>query len=502
MTQATTSFNLYLCAPSLSSTGCPPEGGRTYDLIKDLLHSELEGHVIFEADLGIEHSASLLHQIVPKSSLKLRHISKITYYSRNNGPPVYFQGTWNFNRQKKPKLNDQSSDSGSGGSESDDAPDASTDTNTALDSQGSGLISQDTSGTWSRDEYDGTAESGSKRGRRPSSTEKDLQCLFKAVMYALRRNPKLRAKLPFQLSNIERYWSAEFANSPIPDPYNAQKPDVALFYYKCKNYEKTWADVLSFVEHTSSDFSKRRDLRVYWGSATKAYLIMREQPWRRFIVSFSICAEQLHAHYCDRSGLIITLPISIQSSPTRVADAIAALSLAEPSRLGLDPTIHMCIPSCKGTHTNLAAGAIGWVTNNEDKMYSIMAVLWKSQGLFCRGTVCYRVRDPVDGKEYAMKDCWVSEHKRYHKVDVLERVKGIPNVVQLVDHWDVLFDGEADCTAHIRNGYGVPLEDRPDKRFCNRYHQCVSKDGRMARSEDTGLAVAGVLEVSESVVNT
>ncbi|KAG2738344.1 hypothetical protein P692DRAFT_20758811, partial [Suillus brevipes Sb2] len=166
---------------------------------------------------------------------------------------------------------------------------------------------------------------------------------------------------------------------------------------------------------------------------------MQEQPWRRFIVSFSICAEQLRAHYCDRSGLIITLPISIQSSPTRVADAIAALSLAEPSRLGLDPTIHMCTPSCKGTHTNLAAGAIGWVTNNEDKMYSIMAVLWKSQGLFCRGMVCYRVRDPVDGKEYAMKDCWVSEHKRYHKVDVLERVKGIPNVVQLVDHWDVLF---------------------------------------------------------------
>jgi hypothetical protein len=332
-------------------------------------------------------------------------------------------------------------------------------------------MSQDTDGTWSRDEYDGTAEPGSKRARKPSSTEKDLQCLFKAIQYALRRKSNMRAKLPYQISNIERYWSAEFANSPIPDPYNAQKPDLALFYYKSKVCEKTWTDILSFVEHTSSDFSKRHDLGVYWGCTTKSYLIMREQPWRRFILSLFISAEQLYAHFCDRSGLIITLPTPIQSSPARVADAIATLSLADPSLLGLDPTVHMCIPSCKGTHTDLAVGAIGWVTNNAGKIYSIMAVLWKSQGLFCRGTVCYHVRDPVDGKEYALKDCWVAEAKRYHEVDVLERVKGIPNVVQLVDHWDVLFDGEPDCTARIRDGYGILPEDRPDKRFINRYHR-------------------------------
>ncbi|KAG1894036.1 uncharacterized protein F5891DRAFT_962167, partial [Suillus fuscotomentosus] len=173
----------------------------------------------------------------------------------------------------------------------------------------------------------------------------------------------------------------------------------------------------------------------------------------------------------DRSGLIITLPTSIQSSPAHVTDAITTLSLVDLTLLGLDPTIHMCIPSCKGTHTDLAEGVIGWVTNNHGKIYSILAVLWKSQGLFCRGTVCYRIRDPVDGKEYTMKDCWVAEAKRYHEVDILERVKNISNVVQLVDHWDVLFDGEPDCTAHIQDRYGILPEDRPDKRFVNRYHR-------------------------------
>ncbi|KAG1802390.1 uncharacterized protein BJ212DRAFT_1304861 [Suillus subaureus] len=378
-----------------SSTGFLPEGGCTYDLVKDLLRSELKGYVIFEADLNIKNNASLFHQLVPESSLKTRHIEQIKYYGRTNGPLVYLQGMWNFDHKKRPKLTDQNNNSGSGNL--DDESGTSTDIvdtdAEALDSECSGIISQNMDGTWSRDEYDGTAEPGSKRGY-----------------------------------------------------------------------------VLSFVKHMTSDFSKRHDLGVYWGSATKSYLIMQEQPWHHFILSFSICAEQLHAHYCDHSGLIITLLTPIQSSPSCVADAIAALLLGDLSLLDLNPTIHMCIPSCKGTHTNLAVGAISWVTNNSNNRYSIMAVLWKSQGLFCHGMACYRVRDPVDG-EYMMKDCWVAEVKRYHEVDVLERVKGIPNVVQLVDHWDVQFNGEPDCTAHILDGYGALLGNRLDKRFCNRYYQ-------------------------------
>ncbi|KAG1786630.1 uncharacterized protein HD556DRAFT_1313382 [Suillus plorans] len=71
----------------------------------------------------------------------------------------------------------------------------------------------------------------------------------------------------------------------------------------------------------------------------------------------------------------------------------------------------------------------------------------------------------LDGKDYVMKDCWVPEAKRYHEVDVLEHVKGIPNVIQLVDHWDVMYDGEPDCTAQICNYYQqFDLEDRGDPR--------------------------------------
>jgi Fungal protein kinase len=203
---------------------------------------------------------------------------------------------------------------------------------------------------------------------------------------------------------------------------------------------------------------------------------MREQPWHRFILAYSICADDLHAHYFDRSGLIISLPTPIHKFPICVTEAVATTALADPQYLGLDPTIHMCIPDCQGTHPSLAVGAKGWVINNSGKTYSIMDTLWKSQGFFCRGTVCYRVRDPTnpDRKDYAMKDCWVPEAKRYHEVDVLERVKGIPNVVELVDHWDVMYDGEPDCTVRIRNCYQqFDPEDRDDHRFCNRFHRRI-----------------------------
>ncbi|KAG2101098.1 uncharacterized protein F5147DRAFT_776825 [Suillus discolor] len=99
-----------------------------------------------------------------------------------------------------------------------------------------------------------------------------------------------------------------------------------------------------------------------------------------------------------------------------------------------------------------------------------MEVLWKSHGLFCHGMVCYCMTDK-GGKEYALKDCWVTEEKRMHEATILEMIKGIPNVVQLVDHWDVYYDGEPDCTACIHSQYHP--HNRDDLLFCNRFHRRI-----------------------------
>ncbi|KAG1891840.1 uncharacterized protein F5891DRAFT_986469 [Suillus fuscotomentosus] len=94
----------------------------------------------------------------------------------------------------------------------------------------------------------------------------------------------------------------------------------------------------------------------------------------------------------------MSLPTPIHKFPICVTEAIAMTALADLQYFGLDPTIHMCIADCHGTHLSLAVGAKGLVVNNN---------------------VCYHVRDPTDGKDYVMKDCWVPEAKRYHEVAIL-----------------------------------------------------------------------------------
>ncbi|KIK37934.1 hypothetical protein CY34DRAFT_91806 [Suillus luteus UH-Slu-Lm8-n1] len=195
---------------------------------------------------------------------------------------------------------------------------------------------------------------------------------------------------------------------------------------------------------------------------------MREQPWRRFVILFSLAANRLRAHYMDRSGLIITRPVLITANPTRLVDMLNTMSLGNGKVYGMDPTMHMCNESCKSKDTQCEVGdqAIGWIEDKQRQKLLIIAILWRSQGLFSRGTTCYRVRDE-DGVEYALKDCWVDKEKRNHEEKVLEIVRGIPNVVTLVDAWDVEYEGESDSTLRIRKGHG----DKFSPGFRCKYHR-------------------------------
>ncbi|KAG1809621.1 uncharacterized protein BJ212DRAFT_1484322 [Suillus subaureus] len=66
-----------------------------------------------------------------------------------------------------------------------------------------------------------------------------------------------------------------------------------------------------------------------------------------------------------------------------------------------------------------------------------------------------------DGTEYALKDCWVTKDKKNHEVTILKMVEGILNVVKLVAHWDVLYNGEPDCTYRIQASHGVCTSGEP-----------------------------------------
>lgn len=122
----------------------------------------------------------------------------------------------------------------------------------------------------------------------------------------------------------------------------------------------------------------------------------------------------------------------------------------------------------RGGVDSMPTEAVGWVIGNEGKVYWIMAILWKSRGLFSRGTVCYRVQDK-DGQEYALKDCWVDADKLEQEVDFLRAVDGVPNVVRLRKYWDVKYDGRVDSTSHIRDHVRDHLPDSPI--YTNKIHR-------------------------------
>ncbi|KAG1741215.1 hypothetical protein EDD22DRAFT_851727 [Suillus occidentalis] len=255
------------------------------------------------------------------------------------------------------------------------------------------------------------------------------------------------------------YWSSEFATTPVPDATGSRKPDLVLMDFRLKKNEsgeKTWVDVLTNIEITKSELVQGKDIPIFLGVATKGYLIMREQPWRRFVVLFSIANLQLHAHYMDRSGMIISQPLPINSNAVHFVDVLNAITLSDLASLRFNPTIHICTDLCStGPHNDLPEGidhmlegTKGWVMDNDGEVYYIMAILWKSHGLFSRGTICYRVQDR-HGTEFTLKDCWVDAENLDHEVTLLRAVDGIPNVVSLEKYWDVQYARQTDCTERI-----------------------------------------------------
>ncbi|KAG2124873.1 hypothetical protein DEU56DRAFT_963173 [Suillus clintonianus] len=324
-------------------------------------------------------------------------------------------------------------------------------TDTELEVSDSSFTSPETDKSFGAKGYD-DKNPNKKRLRASATTEGKWTLLFnvvQAAMYAIYKDtfPKPSAAFPFRAMDVissppKRIWSSQLCNTPVPDDTTTQKPDIILVDCNLRNLSLRWCNIITCVEHTDSELDI--SIPLYCGSGTKG---------------------QLRLHYFDRSGLISSCPVNIYDYPVHLLEVLNTLTLAHTNNLGYDPTMHMCDPTCKGSHTNLREHAIGWVESYDQAILSIMSVLWRSQGFFSRGTICYHVQTS-DGTEYALKDCWVAEKKKYHEVTVLKMVEGIQNVVKLVADWDVLYDGESDCTYRIRASHGVC-----SSRFIRRFHR-------------------------------
>jgi len=224
--------------------------------------------------------------------------------------------------------------------------------------------------------------------------EKNWEHLFRSIYYDMCNKVKAKMdSLPFHVLPEPQYWSSEFSAVPVPDPNDSRKPDLVLLDYRlkeCSGKEKSWSVVLTGVDITISELVEGNGIPIFLGVATKGYLMMLEQPWCRFVLLFSIANLKLHAHYLDRSGMIILAPILLGCDAVCFTDVLNTMTLA--SHSAFNPTIHVCNTLCSSTAHNpddlpegvgaMPIRAIGWVTDDVGKVYWIMANLWKSCGLF------------------------------------------------------------------------------------------------------------------------
>ncbi|KAG1831475.1 hypothetical protein EV424DRAFT_1534158 [Suillus variegatus] len=183
-------------------------------------------------ELDFEHS--IFNQIVPRTNIKAGSL-KLIKYNRLGGPPAYSSEGWTFNRSKR---DDEGSDT-----EIDGDIDSEDDEDSGADDGGGAKLN-----------YEGSLGSAILRGDQLVELEENLQHLFYTIQYHLRNT--LKDKIPYTFAMGAQYWTAEFSTSAIPDEFNAQKPDLSLFDFALLKEQKSWANVLTFVEHTSSDLSK------------------------------------------------------------------------------------------------------------------------------------------------------------------------------------------------------------------------------------------------------
>ncbi|KAG1860037.1 hypothetical protein F4604DRAFT_1684423 [Suillus subluteus] len=468
--------------PTVSSSSAFPIH-RLQPWMNKLLHNDLLGNVLWEETDLPSTTSSLMDLIIPKSSIHRSVIEEITYAT---GVPIMADRKWQLNKHQNKQKQKQTQAPDATDSDVEELEtdcDSSSVSAVSDTSEGSSVsatphISESSSASAAADTSDQSCSSQGYNPNNPNrkptlkrTPEQKWAHLFNTLYLAMRMAykatfPHRSPTYPFEPADPtrpHRQWSPEFCHVPIPNATNTQKPDIVLLYHGIQ--PKGWGHILTCIEITESDLGASRNISVFKGIITKGYLMMREQPWRRFIVLFSLAANCLRTHYMDRSGLIITRPILITANPTHLVDMLHTMSLGNSKVYGMDPTMHMCNESCKNMQCEVGDQAIGWIEDKQRQKLLIIAIVWRSQGLFSHGTICYRIRDK-DGVEYALKDCWVDEAKKDHEEKVLEIVWGIPNVVTLVAAWDVEYKGESNSTLRIRNRHG-----KSSPGFRCKYHQ-------------------------------
>lgn len=191
--------------------------------------------------------------------------------------------------------------------------------------------------------HSATAEPVPSEKKKNVSSERQYARFLNALVSVL-HNHVADPVQSYPIINGFRAFSAAFSTRPIFHALGPRKPDIVIIESKMERLldDISWDDPKLIMELTEEDYTPTS--RIALTLHSKAYLVLRSQPWRRFVLGFSVAHDLMRLHYYDRSGAIVSRPIDIHNEPRKFVRAIAAAALADRSHIGFDPTIEISPP--------------------------------------------------------------------------------------------------------------------------------------------------------------
>ncbi|KAI1181784.1 serine/threonine-protein kinase Sgk2 [Nemania serpens] len=156
--------------------------------------------------------------------------------------------------------------------------------------------------------------------------------------------------------------------------------------------------------------------------------VFADQPTRRFVHAFLLCASTMELWVFDRAGPYSSGAFDIQKEPEKFGRALVGYATMDQAALGLDTFIDNQQQDPQTTvdkaDTIHSSGGI------EEIHVKLADLLVKRNGIVCRGTTCYKSQDGQ-----VAKFSWASA-KRELEVDQLKqaRERGVTGVVRVVGY--------------------------------------------------------------------
>ncbi|KAI1156562.1 serine/threonine-protein kinase Sgk2 [Nemania diffusa] len=176
--------------------------------------------------------------------------------------------------------------------------------------------------------------------------------------------------------------------------------------------------------------------------------VFADQPTRRFVHAFSLCASKMELWVFDRSGAYSSGPFDIHDEPDKFARAFVGYTTMNNDAIGLDTFIKR-----DSGHRYVILDDV----NGKETKVRLNEAMVRQKAIVCSGTTCYKTQN-----SHVAKFSWTSD-KRKLEVEQLNLAegKGVKGVARVVAHRQIT------TIAEMRQGLEFP---KPHKFRDNAVH--------------------------------